>query len=115
ATSQPAPEGPRPRLLGIVNAPVEWGGVTWAAYMWYTLVNASPRHAREVLLHELFHGSVQANRGLAARGPLPEHLDAMDGRYWLWREWRARGGRLAESGARRRTAVRAAPAFPQAR
>jgi hypothetical protein len=29
ATSQPAPEGPPPR--GILNAPIEWGGVTWAA------------------------------------------------------------------------------------
>jgi len=34
ATSQPAPEGPRPRGLGILNAPIEWGGATWAAYMW---------------------------------------------------------------------------------
>src|SRR5919109_4209816 len=71
ATSQPAPEGPRPRLLGIVNAPVEWGGVTWAAYIWDTLANASPRHARELLLHELFHGVVQAKLRLVAEGPLP--------------------------------------------
>jgi hypothetical protein len=25
ATSQPAPEGARPRLVGLVNAPVQWG------------------------------------------------------------------------------------------
>ena len=115
ATSQPAPEGPRPRLLGIVNAPIEWGGVTWAAYMWDTLVNASPRHAREVLLHELFHGVVQAKLGLAAQGPLPEHLDAMDGRYWLRLEWRALARALRESGAQRSAAVRDALAFRQAR
>ena len=30
ATSQPAPAGERPRPLGFVNAPVEWGGVTWS-------------------------------------------------------------------------------------
>ena len=65
ATSQPAPEGPRPRLLGL-NAPLQWGGVTWAAYMWETLVSAPPRHAREILLHELFHGIVQKKLGLAA-------------------------------------------------
>src|SRR5439155_14598251 len=29
ATSQPAPEGARPRQLGLVNAPIEWGGATW--------------------------------------------------------------------------------------
>src|SRR5437588_12354395 len=34
ATSQPAPEGARPQLLGVVNAPVQWGGATWGAYMW---------------------------------------------------------------------------------
>ena len=43
ATSQPPPEGPRPRLAGIVNAPVQWGGVTWASVMWDTLINATPR------------------------------------------------------------------------
>jgi hypothetical protein len=59
ATSQPAPEGPRPRGLGILNAPIEWGGVTWAAYMWDTLANAPPRVRKAILLHELFHGIVQ--------------------------------------------------------
>jgi hypothetical protein len=87
ATSQPAPDGPRPRLLGIVNAPLEWGGVTWGAYMWDTLAGAPPLHAREILLHELFHGIVQPKLGLTVPGSglLPEHLDTMDGRYWLRR------------------------------
>ena len=62
ATSQPAPEGPRPRGLGILNAPIEWGGATWAAYMWDTLANAPPRVAKSILLHELFHGVVQIGR-----------------------------------------------------
>src|SRR5574341_2257034 len=31
ATSQPAPERAPPRLLGLVNAPVQWGGATWSA------------------------------------------------------------------------------------
>jgi len=115
ATSQPAPEGSRPRLLGIVNGPVEWGGVTWAAYVWDTLINATPRQAKEILLHELFHGVVQGKLGLAAEGPLPEYLDAMDGRYWLRLEWRALARALRESGAQRSAAVRDALAFRQAR
>jgi hypothetical protein len=115
ATSQPGPEGPRPRLLGIVNAPIEWGGVTWAAYMWDVLVNAPPRARKEILLHELFHGSVQRQLGLAAQGPLPEHLDAMEGRYWLRLEWRALARALRESGGPRREAVGDALAFRQAR
>lgn len=117
ATSQPAPEGPRPRLLGIVNAPLEWGGVTWAAYMWDTLASAPPLHAREILLHELFHGIVQPRLGLTVRGSgmLPEHLDTMDGRYWLRLEFRALARALRESGAQRSVAVGDALAFRQAR
>src|SRR5215471_14629765 len=82
ATSQPAPEGPRPRLLGLVNAPIQWGGTTWGAYMWDFVVKATPRARRELFLHELFHG-VQPKLGLAAEALAPEHLDATDGRYWL--------------------------------
>ena len=115
ATSQPAPEGPRPRMFGILNAPVAWGGVTWGSYMWDTLANAPPRHAREVLLHELFHGLVQPKLGLTASELLNEHLDAMEGRYWLRLECRALARALQESGAPRTTAVRDALAFRQAR
>jgi hypothetical protein len=34
ATSQPAPAGDRPRFLGLVNVPIQWGGSTWSAYNW---------------------------------------------------------------------------------
>src|SRR5688572_15534807 len=115
ATSQPAPEGPRPRGLGILNAPIEWGGVTWAAYMWDTLASATPRTARSILLHELFHGIVQRKLGLAASELLNEHLDALDGRYWLRLECRALARALRQSGELRTAAVRDALAFRQAR
>ena len=55
ATSQPAPEEARPQLLGVVNAPVKWGGATWGAYMWDDVVNRTPRERKELFLHELFH------------------------------------------------------------
>src|SRR5262245_1862809 len=114
ATSQPAPEGARPRQLGIVNAPVQWGGATWGAYIWDDVVNATPRHRREIFLHELFHG-VQPQLGLMAPALATEHLDAVDGRYWLRLEWRALAQALRESGAERDIAVREALAFRQAR
>jgi hypothetical protein len=117
ATSLPPPDAPRPRVLGIVNAPVEWGGVTWAAYVWDTLVNAPPRARKEILLHELFHGVVQPKLGLIVpgQGRLPEHLDTMNGRYWLRLEWRALASALRESGEQRRAAVGDALAFRHAR
>jgi hypothetical protein len=114
ATSQPAPEGARPRLVGLVNAPVTWGGATWGAYLWDFVVNETPRGRKELLLHELFHG-VQPNLGLTVPALASEHLDAVDGRYWLRLEWRALARALRQSGAQRDMAVREALAFRQAR
>src|SRR5918996_137640 len=114
ATSQPAPEGARPRVLGIVNAPVQWAGANWAAYIWDDVANKTPRSRRELFLHEMFHG-VQPRLGLGAPALETEHLDAADGRYWLRLEWRALARALRESGEPRNLAVRDALAFRQAR
>jgi hypothetical protein len=114
ATSQPAPEGARPRLLGLVNAPVQWGGATWGAYVWDDVANATPRHRMEIFLHELFHG-VQPRLGVIAPANATEHLDVADGRYWLRLEWRALARALRDSGEQRNLAVRDALAFRQAR
>src|SRR6266550_1635029 len=114
ATSQPAPEGARPRVLGIVNAPIQWGGATWGAYMWDDVVTKRPRERKELFLHELFHG-VEPRLGLMAPALATEHLDAADGRYWLRLEWRALARALRESGEQRNLAVRDALAFRQSR
>ena len=116
ATSQPAPEDPRSGLLGIVNGPLQWGGVTWAAYIWDDLAKVTPERRNDMLLHEVFHG-LQPQLGLTVQGSgaLPEHLDAADGRYWLRLEWRALAQALRESDEQRRLAVRDALAFRQAR
>ena len=115
ATSQPAPEAPRPRQVGFVNSPIEWGGATWGAYTWDDLSTGPPRHRREVMLHELFHGVAQPRLGLAVPFDASEHLDAADGRYWLRLEWRALARALRESREQRDLAVRDALAFRQAR
>jgi hypothetical protein len=83
--------------------------------MWDTLINVPPRDARAIMLHELFHGIVQRKLGLMASERLNEHLDGVDGRYWMRLEWRALGQALRERGAGRTTAVRDALAFRQAR
>jgi hypothetical protein len=114
ATSQRAPEAARPPLLGLLNAPVQWGGATWSAYMWDDVVNRPPSRRKELFLHELFH-CVQPKLGLAAPALDSEHLDAADGRYWLRLEWRALARALRESGEQRSLAVRDALAFRQAR
>ena len=114
ATSQQAPDATRPPLLGLLNAPVQWGGATWSAYMWGDVINRTPRERKELFLHELFH-CAQPQLGLTAASLDSEHLDAADGRYWLRLEWRALARALRESGERRNLAVRDALAFRQAR
>jgi hypothetical protein len=114
ATSQPPPDAPRPRLIGVVNGPIQWGDRTWAAVSWDTIANWPARTRGELLLHESFH-IVQPQ--LVPNGPAGanEHLDAVDGRYWLRLEWRALARALRERGDLRTQAVRDALAFRQAR
>src|SRR6185295_5922525 len=114
ATSQPPPPGDRPQMVGLVNAPIPWGGVTWGAYVWDFMVNESPRGRRELILHELFH-AVQPKLGLVLQAQPSEHLDAVDGRYWLRLEWRALARALRESGNQRKVDIGDALAFRQAR
>jgi hypothetical protein len=123
ATSQPSPDAPRPNLIGLLNGPIQWGDTMWAAMTWETISGWPPRTSAETFLHESFH-IVQLSKGIAApdRGRLApgmrsenEHLDAVDGRYWLRLEWRALARALRESGEARSRAVSDALAFRHAR
>ena len=114
ATSQPPPDGPRPRVLGLVNAPIEWGGTRWVGFNWDFVASLPSRARMELFIHELFH-RVQPGLGLLQPAAANEHVDAMDGRYWLRLEWRALARALRESGAARADAVRDALAFRRAR
>ncbi len=121
ATSQPAPAGERPRAIGFVNAPVQWGGTTWAAYNWQ-MIPKDDRFARGGLfMHELFH-RIQGGLGLTSEMPrMPSgsgenaHLDSLEGRYWMRLEWRALARALAASGAARMSAIADVLAFRAAR
>ena len=114
ATSQTPPDTLRPKEIGLVNAPVNWSGVTWIAYTWDDLASAPPWRRKEIMLHEMFHG-VQKQLGVGASVLENEHLDALDGRYWLQLEWRALARALRSSGAERTSAIRDALAFRQRR
>jgi hypothetical protein len=114
ATSRPAPDEAPPKLLGLVNAPLQWSGVTWGAYVWNDVASKSPRDRKELFLHELFHG-VQPQLKLGAAAGTPEHLDTKEGRYWLRLEWKALEQALRKSGEQRKLAFCDALAFRQAR
>ena len=121
ATNQPAPAGDRPRALGIVNAPIQWGGVSWAAYTWQSIPMDDRAVRGGLFMHELFH-RIQGGLGLTREMPtLPPgsgenaHLDSLEGRYWIRLEWRALARALGASGAARTSAIADALAFRTAR
>jgi hypothetical protein len=114
ATSQPPPDAPRPKIIGLLNGPVKWGDTWWAALTWDTFAYWPPRRRGELCVHESFH-IVQPKLVLNGPAGANEHLDSVDGRYWLRLEWRALARALRESGKRRARAVREALAFRRAR
>jgi hypothetical protein len=117
ATNQPAPAGARPRELGLVNAPVQWGGTTWSAFVWQMIPKDDQGERGRLFMHELFH-CVQPGLGLTTGGTGPvenSHLDSLEGRYWMRLEWRALARALRASGAGRASAIADALAFRAAR
>jgi hypothetical protein len=114
ATSQPLPDSPRPKVVGFVNAPFTWAGTTWIAYTWQDLSTAPPWRRKEIMLHEMFHG-VQKQLGVGVGVLENEHLDEVEGRYWMQLEWRALAQALKTTGSERISAIRDALAFRQQR
>jgi hypothetical protein len=114
ATSQPTPEGPRPGGLMYLNAPVTWGGTRWSVYMWAWIPHSDAQERGCLFIHELFH-RIQPQLKLEAGVAENDHLDTLDGRYWIQLEWRALSRALTSSGAARAAAIRDALAFRRAR
>ncbi|MBI3401062.1 MAG: hypothetical protein HY048_06550 [Acidobacteria bacterium] len=114
ATNQPTPAGPPPPAVGFANAAMDWGGVRWSTFVWQ-LIPPADEHARgRLMLHELFH-RIQPQLHLLLPDGRNEHLDTLDGRYWMQLEWRALAAALAASGLERLAALRDALTFRSAR
>jgi hypothetical protein len=114
ATNQPHPTGEWPRSLGFGNAPLEWGGSRWAAYVWDFTTSLDARTRGILMLHELFH-RIQPELGLITPGGQNAHLDTVEGRFWLRLEWRALARALGQSGEDRKRIVSDALAFRMTR
>ena len=115
ATNQPRPPEEQPRVLGFTNAPIEWGGSRWAAYIWDFTTSFGDARARGILLlHELFH-RIQPDLGLITLSGQNAHLDTLEGRVWLRLEWRALARALGQTDEDRKRAVSDAAAFRFAR
>ena len=114
ATSQPAPDAPRPAALGYANSAMTWGQTRWTTLVWQHVAGAPGDQRRVLLVHELFH-RVQPDLGFFLPEPSNDHLDTFAGRYWLQLEWRALAAALAQPREAGLPALRDALAFRAAR
>src|SRR3954466_12102606 len=114
ATSQPEPEGPPPRLPGLVDGPVSWGGLRWFSFPLYMLPENDADVRQQVMLHGLFH-RIQPELGFLTEDGFDEHLNTLEGRILMQLEWRALRRALESSGSDRAEAIADALAFRRER
>src|SRR5687767_2402392 len=114
ATSQPEPEGPTPRFGGLVDGPVSWGGLRWFGFPLYMLPENDADVRQQVMLHGLFH-RIQPELGLMTEDGFNEHLDTLEGRFWIQLEWRALRRAVESGGSDRAEAIADALAFRRER
>src|SRR5688572_4225626 len=114
ATSQPEPEGPTPRFLGFADGPISWGGMRWFVWPLSMLPENSAEARQQIILHGLFH-RIQPELGLTPSDGFNEHLDTLDGRFWMQLEWRALRRAVESSGNDRVEAIADALGFRRER
>ncbi len=116
ATNEPPPESKRPAAFGFANAALEWGGQRWTTLVWQQMLIADEQGfgVGYLMLHELFH-RIQPQLGLLLPDSNNDHLDTLEGRYWVQLEGRALETALRDSGQARVSALRDALAFRTAR
>lgn len=110
AEGQLAPQGgiwvgEIPPEVMIANTAAAWAGVNWMMLLWQLLPD-DPQRRAEFIAHEAFH-RIQADLGLVIPqlAKVNEHLDTLDGRYWLQLEWRTLESALLAEDAVRATAL----------
>ncbi|HEV8261943.1 MAG TPA: hypothetical protein VGQ19_14470 [Burkholderiales bacterium] len=114
ATSQAEPEGLPPRFSGFADGPVSWGGVRWFSFPLFMLPEKDADTRQQVMLHGLFH-RIQPELGLITEDGFNEHLDTLEGRFWIRLEWRALRRAVESSGSDRAEAIADALAFRRER
>ncbi|MFL6957542.1 hypothetical protein ACJ7C5_07175 [Nocardiopsis yanglingensis] len=81
----------------VANTAVDWSGTRWTQLLWPLPQNLSRRST--LLAHEMFHRLQPALPIIAPTEGGNEHLDTLEGRYWLQLEWRALADALAATDA----------------
>jgi hypothetical protein len=115
ATNQPEPEGPVPRFSAFADGPVEWGGQRWFAIPLYILPEKDAER-QQSWGHPQFHRIQHQLAFMAtASDGFNEHLDTLEGRYYIQLEWRALRRALESSGSGQFEAIADALAFRRER
>ncbi|MBA0279648.1 hypothetical protein D7Y44_00565 [Stenotrophomonas maltophilia] len=79
----------------IANTAVDWSGTRWTQLLWPLPRDEGRR--RTLLAHEMFHRLQPALSIVAPAEGGNEHLDTLEGRYWMQLEWRALAAALSAS------------------
>jgi hypothetical protein len=115
ATNQPEPEGPVPRFSAFADGPVEWGGLRWFAIPLYILPEDAEKR-QQSWGHPQFHRIQHQLAFMAtASDGSNEHLDTLEGRYFMQLEWRALRRALESSRSGQSEAIADALAFRRER
>jgi len=108
------PTAPRPPALGFANAALRWGDKRWSVFVWPFIPAGDAKARKTLLMHELVH-RVQPEIGLLGADASNDHLDTVDGRYWIQLEWRALASALRAKGDAMRAPMSHALAFRRRR
>src|SRR6185436_11113280 len=98
------------------DGPVSWGGMRWFAWPLYMLPEKDADARQQIMLHGLFHriqGELVFSQGNS--DGFNEHLDTLEGRFWMQLEWRALRRALESSGSDQAVAIADALAFRRER
>jgi hypothetical protein len=98
-----------PASVPVANTAVEVEGAVWSEILWPLPDDAEPRHV--LMLHESFHAVQKDLEIQPISEPHNDHLDTLQGRYWIRLEFRALAAALHSSGPAREQAIRDALAF----
>ena len=85
-------EGKLPESLPIANTAIEWHGKRWTMVGWPLPQNELSRE--RLLAHEMFH-RIEPSLRVPVRDAVNNQLDSMEGRLWMFLEWRALAAALA--------------------
>jgi hypothetical protein len=97
-----------------VDGPVSWGGVRWFSFPLFMLPEKDADLRQQLMLHGLFH-RIQPELGFITEDGYNEHLDTLEGRFWIQLEWRALRRAVESSASGRAEAIADALAFRRER